>query len=108
MLFQIWSKLHKIQETKPNLNGDIKIYSLSDGGTSGSTRNKKYLNACDYYLPSTCFGKDKMKLYSNFEELPQRRGNGIVVLSNKDRMSSIIEKVDWVEASFVSTNGACF
>jgi hypothetical protein len=103
-IFQIWSKFHKVKEKKINLDNDIKIYSLSDGGTPGSTRNKKYLNTCDYYLPSTCFGKDKMKLYYDFEELPQRRGYGIIVLSNK--IKSIIEKTNWSEVSFISTNGA--
>lgn len=103
-IFQVWSKFHKIEENKINLHSDIKIYSLSDGGTPGSTRNKKHLNNCDYYLPSTCFNKDKMKLYYNFEELPQRRGYGIVVLSNK--VKSVIEKTDWSNVSFISTNGA--
>lgn len=103
-VFQIWSKLYKVEEKKINLNSIIKIYSLSDGGTPGSTRNKKHLNTCDYYLPSTCFGKDKMKLYYDFEELPQRRGYGIVVLS--DNIKSVIEKIDWPKTSFISTNGA--
>ena len=106
VVFQIWSKLHKSQESKPVLNGAIKIYSLSDGGTPGSTRNKKHLNTCNYYLPSTCFGKDKMKIYYDFEKLPQRRGYGIVVLSNKDHINSIIEKTNWSDVSFASTNGA--
>ena len=106
VVFQIWSKLHKIQESKPVLNGVIKIYSLSDGRTPGSTRNKKHLNTCDYYLPSTCFGKDKMKIYDDFEKLPQRRGYGIVVLSNKNHINSIIEKTNWSDVSFISTNGA--
>ena len=106
VVFQIWSKLHKSQEMDLFQNKDIKIYSLSDGGDPGSTRNKKYLNSCDYYLPSTCFGKDKMKIYYDFEELPHRRGYGIVVLSNKNNIRSSIEDADWKEISFMSTNGA--
>ena len=53
---------------------------------------------------STFFGEDKMKLYYDFEELPQRRGYGIVVLS--DNIKSVIEKIDWPKTSFISTNGA--
>ncbi len=106
VIFQIWSKLHKNQEIKPDLNGIIKIYSLSDGGKPGSTRNKKHLYSCDYYLPSSCFGKDKVKLYSDFEDLPQRRGYGIVVLSNHKKISYIIENMNWENIFFKSTNGA--
>lgn len=51
----------------------MSVYSLSDGGTPSSIRNKKILNKCDIYLPSTCFGKDNMKYYDNFEELPNRK-----------------------------------
>ena len=105
VVFQIWSKLHKVKREVDNLS-DIKIYSLSDGGTPGSTRNKKYLYSCDYYLPSTCFGKDQMKLYNSFEKLPHRRGYGIVVLSNKLKISDIIKKINWVKSCFTSTNGA--
>lgn len=106
VIFQIWSKLHKNQEIKPDLNGIIKVYSLSDGGSPGSTRNKKHLYSCDYYLPSTCFGKEKMKLYPDFENLPQRRGYGIKILSNYEKISSIIENMNWGNVSFNSTNGA--
>ena len=28
------------------------------------------LYKCDYYLPSTCFGVDKMVSYDDFENLP--------------------------------------
>ena len=103
-IFQIWSKFHEIEEKKVDLSEMIQIYSLSDGGTPGTTRNKKYQKICDYYLPSTCFGEDKMKLYYDFEELPQRRGYGIIVLEDKVRF--IIEKTKWNKASFISTNGA--
>jgi hypothetical protein len=107
VVFQIWSKHHKLEESKVDLSQIVKLYSLSDGGTPGSTRNKKHLYTCDYYLPSTCFGKEKMKLYHDFEELPQRKGYGIVVLSQKELVNSTIESIDWSEVCFVSTNGAC-
>ena len=44
--------------------------------------------------------------YYDFEELPHRRGYGIVVLSNKNNIRSSIEDADWKEISFMSTNGA--
>lgn len=106
VVFQIWSKYHSVEEDKVNLDGIVKLYSLSDGGTPGSTRNKKYLYACDYYLPSTCFGEESMKVYANFEDLPHRRGYGIVALSEKDVIDSIMKSVDWSKVSFSSTNGA--
>ena len=46
----------------------------------------------------------KNRLYYDFEELPQRRGYGIIVL--EDRVRPAIEKINWSETSFISTNGA--
>ena len=115
VIFQIWSKHYKVQETKTDLKGIIKLYSLSDGGTPDSTRNKKYIDGCDYYLPTSCFGKDKMKLYNSFTELQtysgREGGYGIIILSNlifsnMSLIKSIIEKINWSEVSFISTNGA--
>tara|TARA_B100000287_G_scaffold75000_1_gene66917 strand:- start:118 stop:1131 length:1014 start_codon:yes stop_codon:yes gene_type:complete len=106
VVFQIWSKHHKIEQEDVNLDGIIKIYSLSDGGTPGSTRNKKHLNSCDYYLPSTCFGKDNMRVYNDFEKLPHRRGYGIVSLTHKERIKEIVNEINWENVSFPSTNGA--
>lgn len=106
VVFQIWSKNHKINEEKIDLSNIIKIYSLSDGGTPSSTRNKKQLYTCDYYLPSTCFGEENMVLYDDFEKLPHRRGYGIVALSHKDQLDSIMKNTNWVNKSFRSTNGA--
>jgi hypothetical protein len=60
---------------------------------------------CDFYLPTTCFN-DKMKLYYSFDELPQKRGYGIVMLKNKEEILKIFEDADWKQISFVSTNGA--
>ena len=106
VVFQIWAKNHKIEEEQIDLSNIIKIYSLSDGGTPGSTRNKKHLYSCDYYLPSTCFGEDNMKVYTDFEELPHRRGYGIVSLIDKNVLNSVVDSINWSEVSFASTNGA--
>lgn len=106
VVFQIWSKYHKIGEEKVNLDKIIELYSLSDGGTPGSTRNKKHLHSCDYYLPSTCFGEESIKVYDDFEKLPHRRGYGIVSLIDKNQMNEVMESINWKEASFPSTNGA--
>lgn len=106
VVFQIWSKHHKVPEDNIDLTGIIKLYSLSDGGTPSSTRNKKHLYKCDYYLPSTCFGKETMKVYDNFESLPHRRGYGIVVENNKKILGDVIESIDWSAVAFESTNGA--
>ena len=106
VVLQIWSKEHKIIEEEITLDGIIKLYSLSDGGTPSSTRNKAHLYNCDYYLPSTCFSGDEMKSYYNFEELPKRRGYGIKVLSQNNKIENIMQKVDWSKSAFRSTNGA--
>lgn len=106
VVFQIWAKNHKVEEDKVDLNGIIKLYSLSDGGTPGSTRNKKHLYSCDYYLPSTCFGEDCMKVYNHFEDLPHRRGYGIVSLTDKQVLDTVMQSIKWSDVSFASTNGA--
>ncbi len=107
-VFQIWSKHTKNNDfiIKDNKNDKMKIYSLSDGGTIATTRNKKMLNKCDIYLPSTCFGKDAMKLYSSFEDLPNRKGYGIVFLKDKENMIKKSKEIDWTKISFLSTNSA--
>ena len=74
-IFQVWTKIntHKIKiSVKKTCKNYMRIYSLSDGGTPSSTRNKKMLNNCDIYLPSTTF--QKMKTFDSFEKLPHRRG----------------------------------
>lgn len=104
-IFQIWSKLDlgiNLNETYTPIG--YKILSLSDGGTPSSTRNKDKLYCCDYYLPSTVFGAEKMKLYEDFESLPQRRGYGIIVEDKS--INSIIESIDWSKEAFYSTNNA--
>ena len=108
VVFQIWSKNHKNKEYEPILNNNtnVKIYSLSDGGTPSSTRNKKMLNKCDIYLPSTCFGKENMKYYNCFEDLPCRRGYGLLFYKNKEKMILKTKQIDWTKVGFLSTNSA--
>ena len=84
----------------------MKIYSISDGGTIASTRNKNMIGKCDIYIPSTCFGKNNMKCYNDFEELPGRKGYGIVFNINKDDMINKMKKIEWNNIAFLSTNSA--
>ena len=107
-VFQIWAKniSNSKYDIKSNINENIKVYSVSDGGTIASTRNKKMIGKCDIYLPSTCFGKDNMKPYKSFDELPGKKGYGIVFLNNKTEMIKKTEDIDWSAISFLSTNSA--
>ena len=116
-LFQIWAHKRLIENKTLNIAPNapktckdyIKIYSLSDGGTSSSTRNKAMLYKCDLYLPSTCFhssGKPQMKIYEDFESLPHRRGYGIVILRDKMRVREALKSIDWVKISFLGTNSS--
>ena len=120
-LFQIWAHKRLIENKTLNIAPNapktckdyIKIYSLSDGGTSSSTRNKAMLYKCDLYLPSTCFhssGKPQMKIYEDFESLPHRRGYGIVILPNdesvRERVREALKSIDWVKISFLGTNSS--
>ncbi len=106
-VFQIWTKVNtdkiskKINKTCSQF---IKIYSLSDGGTPASTRNKDMLYKCDIYLPSTTFSG--MNIYESFEGLPHRRGYGIVVLKNKKEILKLIKNTNWNSVAFKSTNSA--
>ena len=107
-IFQVWTKVNtdkiKVQEVK-KCDTYAKVYSLSDGGTPSSTRNKKMLNACDVYLPSTCF--KGMRAYDNFESLPNKRGYGVVFKKNKKELTDLFyNKIKWDEVAFTSTNGA--
>ncbi|WHQ36399.1 hypothetical protein [Spiroplasma sp. SV19] len=105
--FQIWTKIntHLIKKVKfKTANSFIKIYSLSDGGTPGSTRNKEMIDKCDIYLPSTCF--KGMKVYKSFSELPNKRGYGIKILKNKRDIKTIIVNTNWENVAFLSTNCA--
>ena len=109
VVFQVWSK-DRTNETYTivqNKDSDMKIYSLSDGGTVATTRNKAMIGACDIYLPSTCFGKEHMRIYESFEELPGRKGYGVVFSpEKKDAGMKKALETDWSATSFLSTNSA--
>ena len=108
VILQIWSKSlinNKYKQINSN-NKLFKIYSLSDGKTPGTTRNKIMLNNCDIYIPSTCFGIENMKIYNSFEELPKRRGYGIKFNDKKDENILKSKDIDWGKISFLSTNSA--
>jgi hypothetical protein len=108
-IFQIWSKNHSnhLFDIKDYTNDKMKIYSVSDGGTISSSRNIKMIGCCDIYIPSTCFGKENMKCYAKFEDLPGRKGYGIVFTDNKIEMVAKMLAIDWGNnVSFLSTNSA--
>jgi len=107
-IYQIWSKFHtNINYTiKTNNIPSIKVYSLSDGGTPSTTRNKNMLYNCDVYLSSTCFGKNNMICYNSFDELPRQKGYGIVFLKDKDINLEKFKAIDWSTIAFKSTNSA--
>lgn len=106
-LFQIWVKdtCCKISsDHRKQCNTFLKVYSLSDGGTPASTRNKKMLNKCDIYLPSTCYSG--MKVYNSFNELPNKRGYGVVFYKEREKLNNLYKKTDWQKVAFYSTNNA--
>lgn len=107
-IFQIWSKFHTNinYNIKKNDDTSIKVYSLSDGGSPSTTRNKNMLYSCDIYLSSTCFGKDNMICYNSFDELPRQKGYGIVFLKNKEESLVKFKNIDWTTVAFKSTNSA--
>jgi hypothetical protein len=107
-VFQIWSKhtSNPTYDIKKNSEESMKVYSLSDGGTIASTRNKDMIDKCDIYLPSTCFGKENMKIYKSFDELPGKKGYGVVFFHEKVSMIQKAENIDWSSISFLSTNSA--
>ena len=107
-IFQIWSKYHENENyiIKEIENKIIKIYSLSDGGTPSTTRNKEMFYKCDAYLPSTCFGKENMRYYETFDILPRRKGYGIVFIKDKQENLNKFKTIDWSNVAFLSTNSA--
>ena len=107
-IFQVWSKFHKNDSytiVKPD-STIMKIYSLSDGGTKSTTRNKKMFYKCDIYIPSTCFGKENMIYYNSFDTLPRKKGYGIVFLKDKNVNLHKFKEIDWSSVAFLSTNSA--
>ena len=107
-VFQIWSKLtsNPTYELVKHADDVMKVYSLSDGGTVATTRNKKMIGKCDIYLPSTCFGKENMRVYSSFDSLPGKKGYGVVFFKEKDVHLSKAHQLDWSSVAFLSTNSA--
>lgn len=107
-IYQIWSKYHYDEkyEIEKISNPDISVYSLSDGKNSSQIRNKKMFGKCDIYIPSTCFGKDNMKYYDFFYDLPQKKGYGIVFNKNKNNNIKKFKAIDWSNIAFLSTNSA--
>ena len=105
-IFQIWARDFRDDTPDESCTDYIKIYSLSDGKEPGNKRNVNMLYECDVYLPITCFGKDNMKLSKMFDNLPLKRGYGIKILKDKKNVLDILEKIDWREESFSSTNSA--
>ncbi len=106
-IFQVWTKVNtdKIKRRRiRTCKKFVKVYSLSDGGTPASTRNKKMLYECDIYLPSTCFSG--MQVYRGFEELPHRRGYGVKILQQKQAIKALFQKCQLDKIAFRSTNGA--
>ena len=81
MYFQIWSKFHLNEKyiIKENINPDLKIYSLSDGGTPSTTRNKDMFYKCDIYFYRPACSVENMKYYESFDSLPRKKGYGIIL-----------------------------
>ena len=69
------------------------------------------LNSCDIYIPSTCFGIENMKIYNSFEELPKRRGYGVVFYDKKEENLLKSKNIEWGKISeytfFSRTFRAC-
>ena len=107
-IFQIWSKKHNnnLYNIIDHTNNKMRIYSMSNGGTISSTRNKFMIGKCDIYIPSTCFGKENMKCYMNFEDLPGKKGYGILFTNNKSDMINKMLNTEWNKIAFLSTNSA--
>jgi hypothetical protein len=107
-IFQIWSKNHhnNLYNIKDYTNDKMRIYSMSDGGSISSTRNKDMIGKCDIYIPSTCFGKENMICYKNFKDLPGEKGYGIVFTDNKLNMINKMLNIEWDKIAFLSTNSA--
>ena len=109
VIFQVWAKNHTNEEftITDSKSKRAKVYSLSLGSTSSQIRNKHMIGNCDVYLPSTCYGESKMKAYSCFEELPGKKGYGIVLLEDdKDQLRKEMLELNWAEKAFLSTNSA--
>jgi hypothetical protein len=50
-----------------------------------------------------------MRVYKRFEDLPGRKGYGVVFFSDTDTKAAMIDKanaIEWAAVSFLSTNSA--
>ena len=106
-VFQVWTKVGKERialASRPNVSDYVRVYSLSDGGAPSSTRNKAMLHKCDVYLPSTCY--NGMRAYDAFDELPHRRGYGVLAKQCASEIVPLLRSADWESVAFRSTNGA--
>ena len=106
-VFQVWTRVNRDRvplQPKKTCRAFVKIYSLSNGGTPSSTRNKHMIGECDVYLPSTCFAG--MRAYRSFAELPNKRGYGVVIHREKRAVKRLLLHHDWESTAFPSTNGA--
>ena len=108
-ILQVWSKFHhnSSYDAVPVRNDVLSIYSLSDGGTPSTTRNKKMFYNCDMYIPSTCFGKKNMRCFTSFNDLPKKRGYGVVFHKDIEQNINKFKSLDWSSIAFLSTNSAC-
>jgi hypothetical protein len=106
-IFQVWTKINtdKIKiEPKKTCKTFVRVYSLSDWWTPSSTRNKKMLNKCDVYLPSTCFSW--MKAYKSFKKLPNKRWYWVVFFKEREELKKLFFGLNWQKIAFLSTNSA--
>lgn len=107
-IFQIWTKLHSstVEPIFPPKKESefIKVYAMSNGKTASSRRNVKMIGKVDFYLPSTTF--ESVKAVYDFKDLPHKRGYGILILKEKEKILKVNDQINWQEASFKSTNGA--
>ena len=106
-VFQVWTKVNHgriVREPAATCDSFVRVYSLSDGGTPSSTRNKAMIGKCDAYLPSTCYGG--MRAYRAFSELPNARGYGVVILKKRREIAKLLFAHDWERTAFPSTNSA--
>jgi hypothetical protein len=102
-VFQVWSKNHSVPSDLCDISHLCDIISVSDGGTPSTTRNKKYHDVCDYFVVSSHYGVDKLKLVRKFSDL-DRGGYGFLI--HDDRIREYIERLDFASICFTSTNGA--
>ena len=106
-VFQVWTKVNRgriVRAPAAGCDSFIRVYSLSDGGTPSSTRNREMIGKCDVYLPSTCYAG--MRAYSDFSELPNRRGYGVAIARRRREIKRLLFSHDWTKTAFPSTNSA--